>query len=292
MLGRASTLLALTLLLLVGRVHARQPSEIPEGSGGFRFIDEDGRRARAITVWTYRPPNLSPSARVVFVMHGMNRDARRYRDQWQPHAEALGFLLLVPELGENFYSTRAYQRGNVVDDRGAPLPPREWTFGVVERVFDAARRDLRLRASTYAIYGHSAGAQFVHRLVLFAPDSRFSVAIAANSGWYTMPTFSTEFPYGLGGAPATNDTLRRALGKDLVVLIGEDDTDPTDEGLRTTERAQAQGRTRFDRAESFYRAAQEAAGRLRVPLRWRRIIVPDAAHSNRAMAEAAARLLR
>ena len=50
----------------------------------------------------------------------------------------------------------------------------------------------------YALYGHSAGGQFVHRYVAFADAPRMESAVAANSGWYTMPD-DGAFPYGWGG---------------------------------------------------------------------------------------------
>ena len=36
------------------------------------------------------------------------------------------------------------------------------------------------------MFGHSAGAQILHRMVLFAPGSRADRIVAANSGFYTL----------------------------------------------------------------------------------------------------------
>ncbi|MGH9324769.1 MAG: alpha/beta hydrolase [Vicinamibacteria bacterium] len=244
-----------------------------------------------MTVWTYRPRGMSPSGKVVFVTHGVERDGRRYRDQWQPHAEQRQFLLIVPEFDARNFSEDAYQRGNVVDRNGNAIEKRQWTFSTIERLFDVVRQGARLRSPRYSLYGHSAGAQFVHRFVLFMPEARYEHAIAANAGWYTLPSFEVAFPYGLEGAPVTESGLKQAMGRDLVILLGDDDTDESDPNLRNTERARAQGRTRFERGQNFYETARATSGKMGAPLRWRQLLVRDAGHSNREMSAAAARLL-
>jgi hypothetical protein len=123
------------------------------------------------------------------------------------------------------------------------------------------------------------------------PDARYERAIAANAGWYTMPTFEVSFPYGLGNAPATEAGLKRAMGRDLVVILGDEDTGVSDPGLRNTDRARSQGRTRLERGETFHQTALASSRKLGVSLRWRRIVVRDAGHSNRERAAAAAALL-
>ena len=59
------------------------------------------------------------------------------------------------------------------------------------------------RLEGYYLYGHSAGAQFVHRHLAFigAGGSPLRVirAVAANAGFYTAPTFEVPFPFGFGG---------------------------------------------------------------------------------------------
>ena len=280
----------LPVVLFASLAVAPQNVAIPEGASSFQYFDAGGV-TRPMTVWTYRPEGMGPTAKVVFVMHGVNRDGRRYRDQWQRHAESRGFLLVVPEFASETYSEYAYQRGNVDDDDGNVLEPQKWTFHTIERLFDVVRESARLRTVRYSLYGHSAGAQFVHRFVLFMGNARYERAVAANAGWYTMPTLQDSFPYGLGGTRTTEADLRVALGRDLVILLGEGDTDDSDPNLRSTERARAQGRTRLERGETFYRTAREASLKLGASLRWRRLEVRDAGHSNREMSAAAAELL-
>ena len=46
-----------------------------------------------------RPVNLAPDRPVVFVMHGMKRNADEYRDQWHDLADKHDFLLVVANVG-------------------------------------------------------------------------------------------------------------------------------------------------------------------------------------------------
>lgn len=263
------------------------------GAGSFRFADDRGRAGRPLTVWYHRPPGIPDTAPVVFVMHGVKRDAGYYRDNWAAAAERFGFLLLCPEFTKADYPSRkAYQLGNLVDDAGERVPKAAWTFGVIERLFDFVRETTGNASERYHIYGHSAGGQFVHRLALFLPEARFATAIAANTGWYTMPRFSGKrFPYGLRGSPGTPETLKRVLGNRLVLLLGERDTDDEDPFLRRSKGARRQGKNRFERGQAFYAAARDEAARLGVPSNWTLQTVPGAAHFDQLMMPVAARVL-
>jgi hypothetical protein len=141
------------------------------------------------------------------------------------------------------------------------------------------------------MFGHSAGSQFVHRMVLFKPGARIAKAVAANAGSYTMPTLDFRFPFGLAGTQTTEAHLARALRVPLVVLLGEKDTDPRDELLPREPEAMLQGEHRFVRGQTFYRAAQSVAERLKADWRWTLSTVPEVGHDNALMAPAAARVL-
>ncbi|MGX1741056.1 hypothetical protein ACWIEX_05805 [Bosea sp. NPDC055353] len=173
--------------------------------------------------------------------------------------------------------------------RGEPDKTR-WTFGLIERLFDAARASGRVAGDSYTIFGHSAGAQFVHRMVMLMPDARIATAAAANAGYYTLPARAGEraYPYSLKGTPAVDATLAAALSKPMLVMLGDRDTDPGHPQLNRSRGAEEQGPTRFARGEHFMAAARDEARRLGVTLRWREVVVPDVAHQQSGMAKAAA----
>lgn len=157
-------------------------------------------------------------------------------------------------------------------------------------MFDAIKTATGNQSADYFLYGHSEGGQFVHRLVLLLPDARFARAIAANPGWYTMPAFNTQFPYGLGSAPASEASLKKSFTRDFALLLGDRDTDPNHPELRRTPQAMAQGAHRFERGQNYMKHATQQAKALNVELAWRLEVVPRAAHENRKMSQAAATL--
>jgi hypothetical protein len=264
---------------------------IAPGAGRFDFYFQ-GNAGRPMNVWSYRPKDLTPAGPVLFVMAGTRRDAQRYRDEWQSYAERFKTLLLAPEFSaELFPGRRAYNLGNLAPKGGASGLSKDSAFAVIEQIFDYARQLAGVTIESYRIYGHSAGAQFVHRLVLLIPRVRVDFAVAANAGWYTMADFTVAFPYGLKGAGITPEDLKPALGKKLLIALGENDNDPNDLVLNRSAGAMRQGAARLERGGNFFRQAEHAAARLEAPFNWQIMTVPGAGHRNSAMAQAVAPLL-
>jgi len=271
-------------------VHATDT--LDNGSGSFIFTDSKGNKDKPITVWYYRPKELEASTPVVFVMHGTKRNGREYRDAWIEHAEKQQFLLLVPEFSKKYYpGSKQYNLGNMFSSSGKRIANSKWTYTAVEHIFDSVKTISEIETETYSIYGHSAGAQFVHRLVLFNRDARVKTAICANAGWYTMPTSKHKFPYGLKNSGISVKRLKKAFGQELIILLGDKDTDENHKYLRKTPEATAQGKHRFERGKKFYETAKHESAKLKIPLKWNLEIVNGVGHSNSKMAKAAAKLL-
>lgn len=262
------------------------------GSGQFERDEAAGATAERQRVFYHRPEIWTPAGRVVVVMHGVNRDADRYRDEWRALADQYGFLLIVPEFSQaKFPGDDGYNFGGMVDDKNRPLPRERWSFNVVDRVFADVRRLSGAERQAYSLYGHSAGAQFAHRFLLFAASPSVEMVVVANAGWYTLPVAGETFPYGLKGSPATEADVRVFLARPLVLQLGEADTDSAHSSLRRTPEANRQGPHRFARGKNFMAVAEVEAKRLGVPLAWKLVTVPGVGHSNGQMAEHAAREL-
>lgn len=168
----------------------------------------------------------------------------------------------------------------------------EWIFGDFDRIFEEVRDHLGLETETYDLFGHSAGGQILHRLALFRPNGRADRVVAANSGWYTLPTFEQEFPYGLEDSGLAEDQLEAAFGTRLVVFLGEeDDEDETRGSLRRTPEADQQGEHRLERGRYFFSRARETAEALGMDFEWNLELVPDVGHDYERMSEAAAEYL-
>lgn len=240
-----------------------------------------------IAVSSYAPPACANKpCPLLIAIHGMGRNAKGARDAWKAAADQAGFLILAPRFDKEQFSSRRFQQGDV---RGQP-DEAKWTFGLVERLFDAARASGRVAGDSYTIFGHSAGAQFVHRVIMLMPEARIATAAVANAGYYTLPALTGEraYPYSLKGTPATDVTLARAFAKPMLVMLGDQDTDPNHHQLNKSRGAEEQGATRFTRGEHFMAVARDEARRLGTTMRWREVVVPGVAHDQRGMAKAAA----
>jgi predicted esterase len=269
------------------------PSTLAAGSGVFLFTGSDGARDRPVAVLYYRPLGWNPSDPIVFVMHGSSRNGHGYRAAWIPHAERYRFLLVVPEFSLTYYRAGRYSQGNVLAREGTPTDSRQWSFTTVEKIFDEVKRRGGATRSSYRIYGHSGGGQFVHRMVLLMPQVRIEKAVAANAGFYTMPTLEATYPYGLGQVldrTQARAQLETAFGREMTILLGAEDRVITNPGLRRPE-AMAQGEHRVERGDTFFETARREALRLGVSFRWHLQTVPGAGHRERDMVDAAAVIL-
>ncbi len=256
-----------------------------EGRTNFMFSAWDGP---ALTVYAVEPDGLDSAAPVVFVMHGVGRNADEYRDNWIEIAQQYGVRVYAPQFTQrDFPGADAYNLGGVEPGRARTVG----AFDSIEPLFDYIRETRGVTAGTYNIFGHSAGAQFVHRLSCFTASPRMAMAIAANAGWYTLPTTDAEWPYGLGGIGKDVCNAADWLSRPLVILLGDADTDPNDPNLRRTPEAMAQGEHRYARGLFFFNTARELADREGLPFAWRVGTVKDVAHDNGAMARAAVRVI-
>lgn len=229
------------------------------------------------------------TARVIFVMHGTNRNAADYRDAWIPLIAGKNVIVVAPEFdSEHFPGVNAYNLGGMWDEADRPNGPENWTFNLIERVFDDLVRRTGSDQTGYDMFGHSAGAQFTHRFVEFMPATRLHRAVAANAGWYTMLD-DRRFPYGFGEAPGPRVDLSRLARADLTIMLGANDTES--ENLRQDSDANAQGATRLERGLTFYRVAHAVAADAGEDLRWTLTVIPGARHDYQEMSAAAAKVL-
>lgn len=251
----------------------------------FTFDNWDGP---AMKVYVTRPVGLAPDRPVVFVMHGVNRNADEYRDQWHNLAVEHDFLLVVPEFSkQDFPGSDGYNLGNLNNEDGSPRPASQWSYSAIEPIFDDIRRRYGMTSSLYSLYGHSAGSQYVHRFIFHVPAARVSQIVSANAGWYMMPDYNVGFPYGFGGSVVTPEMLEGALQLPVTILLGDQDIDPDHPNLRRAPEALAQGESRLVRGQLFYRNARSYASRIGVSFNWQVVLVPGADHDNRLMAPAA-----
>ncbi|MEO0422909.1 MAG: hypothetical protein AAF184_11265 [Pseudomonadota bacterium] len=291
------------------------PTALPQGAGHFRLPGGAGQESAAITVHYYLPPGFTADAPVLLVVPGSGRDAAEYRNVWLAMARSSGKLVAALEYPAETYGFAEYHMGGLIKDlsfpdvqprregRGEVLDiaddgdiafagnpdPARWLFADFDRIFEHLKQATGASATHYDVFGHSAGAQIAHRFVLCRPQSQARRVIAANAGFYTLPSFDQALPVGLDGTGLTPATLFDSFSKELIVLLGaEDNHDGAGGTLLHSPLVDQQGRHRLSRGQFFFRMAQALAEREQVPLRWRLTVVDGVGHDFRAMSDAAA----
>lgn len=267
---------------------------LPVGTSYYGFAEQTGATNDPIRIYAYRSAGWQPGRVIVVVFHGMNRNAEEYRSGWIGHADENNMLVICPEFTQAKYpGSRYYNMGNIMDSTGGKgriLPKDSWVFPAIDRIISDIRIRTDAQDSPVVLFGHSAGAQIVHRYVFFSKADGVGLIMPANAGWYTMPDKNVSFPYGLGGTPLGNDELIHALAKPVVVLLGEADINRTS-NLRTTPEADRQGMNRLARGKNYYETAKMKAAELGVPFNWRLVTVPGVGHQGTKMANAAVKVI-
>lgn len=267
---------------------AQEGKSISAGESEFSFVVKRG----PVNVFSYRPESFSVNSPIWVVIHGQKRgvsghSAREYYDAWAPLAEKAGALLLVPEFTEKSWpASWQFQFGNAMTKSLEPVPWEDSGFAAVEMAFRRAVAMTGSHRQKFSIFGHGGGAQWVQRYVLHSGGRYIERAVAANPGWYMLPDDEFTYPYGIKGTPITPATLRAAFATDFVLLLGEDDVQ-TGGIMRNNRETQVQGATRFARGHFYFNRAAVDAKRMGTKFAWHLREVPNAGHSDEAMAPAA-----
>lgn len=226
---------------------------------------------------------------ILFVFPGLERNASDYLKAWEKEAETRNIMVFVFEFPDTYYSTEQYIEGGMFVN-GTLVNRLLWSFSIVEAVFDAIRRDTGSKQQKYNMWGHSAGAQFVHRYLTFITDSHIDRAVSANAGWYTIPDPEISYPYGLQGTGFDKpENLKTIFARKLIVQLGTDDTSRT--GLNTTEGAEAQGKNRFQRGSYYIERATSIANEGHYTFNWIKQDIPGVAHEYSKMVSPGAKAL-
>lgn len=263
----------------------------PPGYSDFTFRAWQGRPFR---VRIYVPENARPGSRVLFVMHGVERDARRYLADWKRTADRDAIILVAPEFSDRkFPGSAEYNLGGVRDPRsGKERDPETWLFAAIEPLFDDVKRRTGSTAPAYSIYGHSAGGQFVHRFVMLDTAPRLERAVAANAGWYTWPDPEERYPSGTRLSGLSAGLPEAAFGQHLTILLGTGDTGTDGDNFRNDRLTRDQGSNRLERGRAFFSGARHYASQQGHRFGWSLSYAPGVDHGNRKMVPYAADLLR
>lgn len=260
------------------------------GHGCWVYHDTGANADKPVRVWYYYSPNFARDSRkVVFAMHGSGRNAGGAIRRWRTYADEHGALIIAPEFSKEHYpKAREYNRGNVRDENGEMRSRADWTFATIEEIFDLIRKAIPEAPRHYSIQGHSAGGQFVHRMVLLTSNYRIETAVAANPGWYLLPDENYRYPCGIMNLPRQEVDLAAAYASKLVITLGTEDNDPNARLLNHGACAEMQGTNRYDRGCFFYAFAREDAPNRGFAFNWKLVEVPGVGHNADGMVKAGA----
>jgi poly(3-hydroxybutyrate) depolymerase len=232
-----------------------------------------------LEVFTYKPPTYTDGPLIV-VFHGVQRNAEDYRNFAITLAERFGAIIAAPRFDRERFPTEAYQRGGVT--KAGRVQPREaWTFTLVPGLVAQLRAAEGRPQLTCYFIGHSAGGQFLVRMMALAGAQGAVRVVAANPGSHLFPTRDADYGYGFGGLPgplSDDDAVQRYLAAPLTLYLGTNDIDPNYESLDRSPGAMAQGRFRYERGLACFAAAQKLARERGWVCNWRKVETSGLAH--------------
>lgn len=214
-----------------------------------------------LKVFTYRPASCTPR-RLLFVFHGVGRDAGPYRDRAQPLADRTCTIAIAPEFDSERFPASQYQRGGS-------------TVALVTSLVTWARTAAGQSDMPYILIGHSAGAQFLSRVAAYGTTAATRIVISNPSTW-VLPSTSAALPYGFGGVANAEQAMRTYLALPIVLLLGGADTDMRN--LSTTKEAMAQGPDRLSRGRNTFQIAKSVTHKEGWSLGWTLVEVPGVGH--------------
>lgn len=243
-----------------------------------------------LDVYYHLPEIINNETKVLFVIHGNSRNADNYLNTWIKLAKDKNYAIFAPHFKRSqFISFNTLQMstssGRIRNEANLYLN------NSIDLLFDYIKPLFDLSQDSYDIYGHSAGAQFVHRYLLFSKSPKVNKAVAANAGWYTFLDGS-NFPYGINNPPIdfSSQNVINFLNMDLHIHIGSADTDISS-SVNQSEGANNQGLNRFQRANNFFNYTTKIVEENDLNYNWSFLVVDGVAHSNSRMSKAAAEVI-
>lgn len=280
-------LLLLSVIFLCTGIYASPV--LSSGEGKFTYKDYPPFADRPVDVHYYIPASgdvhLMP---VVFVFEGADRGYSYLLKTWKREAEKHKFMVFIPHFDLKEYPLCDYQAIGAIDNSNNTVRPVEkLTPALIDKMFEYIKENSGSRRKGYMIYGHSAGGQFVQRFMLFYDSPYVEKAVIASPGWYTFPDTSLDFPYGVRDIPyITPETIKKYLAKPIILQLATGDT-IRESYLRKTPEAEAQGRNRYERGNSFYQYLHQIAAEKNWPCHWRKIEEQGIGHHSTGMGKRA-----
>lgn len=237
------------------------------------------------------PEEINNQTQVLFIVHGGARDSEKYLDIWKKFTEHKNIILVAPEFKRADYED--YEYLNISDDYGVLNKNlNEHLHNSLSIFFSFFKSKYNLEIDTYKLYGHSGGAQFAHRLLLFSDYDNVSSAVIAGARSYTFLN-NENYPYGLKESNHLSDKkIKRYLSQRVTFLIGNQDIKKFESSKKNNIQGKAmQGNNRFEVGINYFNNLITVSERQKIPLRWKFQIAKGVAHDNEKMSLLASKIL-
>lgn len=265
---------------------------LPNTTGSFTFYPQAPVNRASIKVFYHIPSGDITKMPILMSFHGSGRDGGPHRDYWIQMANDNGFMVIAPEFSSSNYPGLGdnYLMSNIFDDGDNPSPStfndkNDWTFSTLDPLFEAVKKAVSGTQEKYNAWGHSGGAQFLHRFVTYLPNSKLNIAVCSNAGWYTVPETIVSFPYGILNGQLPNTDLTTAFSRKLIVHLGQDDNNPNSAGLRHNAVVDAQqGMHRLERGRYYFNTSETTAQNMGTTFNWELHELASVGHDAQLMA--------
>ena len=229
-----------SLILLSSELFARQIEEAT-----FSYWNKPDSK-----IYYSVPESIDENTKIIFIMHGASRTAEKYINDWLPLVQNRNVVLIAPKFSKESFPEYVYlmmstERGKLLRDESLFLTD---SLGLL---FDFFKSKLKLSTTTFSLYGHSGGSQFVHRYLLLSDETRIEKVAMANAGFYTFVDRQTSYPFGIKNMNVSDERIEWLLRLKGGVFLGDADNDPAHHSLPSMRKANKQGRHRFERGTNF-----------------------------------------
>ena len=226
-----------------------------------------------INIFYSTPDFINQKTKIIFLIHGDSRDAKKSINDWLQIARDRNVVLVAPKFSDDFYSEYSLlmisnEKGRLLNNKSMHL---DNSLGIL---FDFFHSKLKLSTLSYRLYGHSKGSEFVQRYLLFSNDTRVDKVAMANSGFYTFIDDQIAFPFGTKNMNLSNQRIEWFMRLKGGVFLSDTSIKKIDSTLIKTRKAKKQGKDRLDRGTNFFNDLTMLGVERNLPFRWRYQLVP------------------
>lgn len=240
-------------------VFSAHSEPVKEGVSNFSIPIQGGIISK-LEIAFYNPPHCKIRG-AILLFSGMERNYRAYRNAMENIAHILCLQIYSPYFDKEIFPPKDYQRGGE-------------SLKIIPSFLSWIKKQEK-HHNAYFMIGHSAGGQFLERLLAYQPPKDIQKFIIMSPSSYVIPSETIPDPYGFFNHP--HNEVAIYLQQPLAIFIGEEENKETSHLLKNQFTIK-QGASRLERAKTVFLYAQNAAISAHIPFNWSLHIMPNMGH--------------